>query len=435
MYHSVIGKRLVECVNRRDGTAYTVREFFDTVYVPLFFGSARMLQNVNNSPFDQAITKSKKSFSQDLVKECLEKVHSKVQEKVPDASFFLGGPSAGDTGLTSGQVTAIQIPVSAQDIYASWIGEALGLTLSGAWTLMIDADDVLLTLYDGWAEYRKVLDQTPNLKPLQINTWNGQWLVGQLSDDSWGSAWQPALDKDNAALVTQKWVQIIFALSHHYKGEQMHSLTAYVYSLGVSTPNKTIGFVRLNIVEAEYLVNLYQRIFTVPKGMEEADFKRLYDTAEGFEVACGHTEVGLRALRPRDIFRGEKGVPTPPKSTDAEKRLAFDTYQTWIIAMLNNKDLMPLAGELAKALNTFQMQDIRMKNVKSQMVEELLGKKNRREFIGELAKLLDEDGSNCELFERVVNDLMSLSSENVPLFLTLLRFQYAVAKTKKETTP
>lgn len=432
MYHSVIGKRLVDSINRRDGTAYTVREFFDTVYVPLFFGKAPMLQYVNNSPFDQALGKQKKLLTDELIKSCLGELHGKAKNSEPDGSFFLGGPSAKKEDGTSGQVTAMRVPVLEEDIYASWIGAALGLTVQGGMILLIDADDVLLATYDGWREYRTQLEQTPTLKPLQINTWNGQWVVGKFLDSSWGSAWQPALDKDNAALTTQRWVQLIFALSHHYRGTELRRLTAYVYSLGQS--NTTLGFVRLDIAEAEYLVSLYQRLFTVPEGMEAADFERLYDTAESFRFACGRTEIGLRALRPQDIFRGEKGIPTIPKSTEVEKRVAFDTYQTWIVAMLNNKDLMPLAGELAKALNTFQMQDTRMRNVKSQMVQELLDKKNRRDFIGELTKLLEEDGSNCELFERVVNDLMSLSSDNVPLFLILLRFQFAVAKTKSKGT-
>lgn len=428
MYHSVIGKRLVECVNRRDGTAYSVRDFFDNVYVPLFFGSARMLQNVNNSPFDQAITKQKKPFTPQLQAECLKQVHGKVQGQTPDASFFLGGPASGSIETTSGQVTSMRVPVFEEDVYASWIGAALGLTVQGGMILLIDAEDVLLTTYDGWSKYREFLEQTPTLKPLQVNAWNGQWVGGQFSDNSWGQAWQPVLDRDDAALTTQKWVQLIFALSHHYRESSPRRLMAYVYSLGQS--NTTLGFIRLNIAEVEKLFDLYQRLFTVPAGMYAADFERLYDTAESFRSVCGSTEIGLRALKPQDVFKAEKGVPTAPKPTEAEKRIAFDTYQTWIIAMLNNKDLMPLAGELAQALNGFRQQDTRMKSVNAQQVEELLGKKNRRDFIEELAGLLENDSSNCELYERVVNDLMSLSPDNVPLFLTLLRFQYAAAKTK-----
>ena len=425
MYHSVIGKRLVESLNRRDSTNYTVREFFDIVYVPLFFGSPKMLQYVNNSPFDQAISKQKKPFTIKLQEECLKQVHSKVQDQAPDASFFLGGPASGSMETTSGQVTSMRVPISAEDIYASWIGAALGLTVQGGMILLIDAEDVLLATYDGWSKYREFLEQTPTLKPLQVNAWNGQWVASQMQQ---AYDFYPTLDKDHAALETQKWVRLMFSLSYHYRDRPINCLLAYVYSLGQS--NTTLGFVQINLSEVNRLVQTYQQLFTVPKGMEHADFARLYETAESFRFACGRTEIGLRALKPLDVFKGEKGIPTSPKATDTEKQIAFDIYQTWIIAMLNNKEMMPLAGELATALNGFRQQDTRLKNVKAQMIEELLGKKNRRDFIDEIAKLLEEDSSNCEIFERVVSELMSLSPDNVPLFLTLLRFQYAVAKAK-----
>jgi len=425
MYHSVIGRRLVGCVNRRDGTAFTVREFFDKVYVPLFFGSARMLQYVNNSPFAQTFTAQKKKFTTELMEECLRKVHSKVQEQEPDASFFLGGPATGNTESTSGQVTSMSVPVSNEDVYASWIGAALGITVGGGETILIDADDVLMTAYDGWAEYRRFLDQTPTMEPFKINAWNGQWVTNRLSGNPF---FDLKSNKDGTAPEPEGWAQLVFALSHHYSTMPNRRVLAYVYKFGKI--NETLGFVQMNLPEVKRLVQLYQQIFTVPQGMQPKDFENLYTTAEAFRFACGRTEIGLRALKPQDVFKAERGVPTSPKGTDAEKQIAFDTYQTWIIAMLNNKELMPLAGELASALNSFRQQDTRMKSVNAQQVEELLGKKNRRDFIDELAKLLEKDSSNCELYERVVYELMSLSPDNVPLFLTLLRFQYAAAKAK-----
>lgn len=433
MYHSVIGKRLVECVNRRDGTAYSVREFFDTVYVPLFFGSARMLQNVNNSPFDQAITKQKKPFTSQLMDDCLAQIHGKVHGQEPDASFFLGGPAAGREGVTSGQLTSFIIPTPEEDIYASWIGEALGLTIQGGMTLLIDAEDVLVATYDGWAEYRKYLEQTPTLKSLQINAWNGQWVTSRMRG---AHDFYPNLDKDYAALETQRWAQLLFALSYHYREGSTRRFLAYAYSLGVSTANTTLGFVQLNLPEIKRLVQLYRQLFTVPEGMQPKDFENLYTTAEAFRFACGRTEIGLSALRPQDVFKAEKGVPTSPKATDAEKQIAFDTYQTWIIAMLNNEELLKRAEEMAVILYQFQQQDKRLKTVNDQMVEQLLGKRNWKDFVEELTEVLNKDGSNHELFERVVNDLAPLPSDKVPLFLTLLRFKYAIAKAKsKGTTP
>ena len=428
MYHAVIGKRLVECINRRDGKTYTMRSFFDDEYVPLFFGSDRMLQNVNNSPFDQAITKQKKPFTQQLKEDCLKQVHAKVQSQVPDASFFLGGPASGSTETTSGQVTSMRVPVSEEDVYASWIGAALGLTVQGGMILLIDAEDVLLATYDGWAEYRKYLDQTPKLKPLQINAWNGQWIAGKFSDDLWGGAWRPNLDKDNAALVTQKWVQLLFSLSYHYRESLTRRLTAYVYSLGQS--NTTLGFVQLNITEVEQLVDLYRRLFEVPNGMQHSNFVNLYETAESFRFACTRTEIGLRALKPKDVFNAEKGIPKAPINSDTEKRTAFDTYQTWIIAMLNNEEFIKRAEELAFALNQYGQQGTRLKTDNGRMVEELLNKKNKLGFIDELTKLVEKDSSHSELFDRVTNDLMLLSADKVPLFLTLLRLKYAIAKAK-----
>lgn len=427
MYHSVIGKRLVECVNRRDGTNYTVREFFDEVYIPCFFGSARLLQNVNNSPFDQAITKQKKPFSIDLMNACLDQVHRKVQEVKPDASFFLGGPAAGNLETTSGQVTSLPISIPAEDVYASWIGAALGLTVQGGMVLLINAEAVLLTTYDGWTEYRRLLEQTPKIKPLQVNTWNGQWVAHGMGKDAM-LRFQPSADKDGGALVTQSWVQLLFALSYHYREGPTTLLSAYVYSLGQS--NTTTGFVQLNLPNVRRLSDLYQNLFTVPAGMLPGSFEALYETEQGFRAACERTEIGLRALKPKDIFKAQADVPKLPGTTDPAKQLAFDTYQTWIIAMLNNKELLERANQLAGALDDFRKREERGKTTHKQMVEELLGKKNRREFIGQLAVLLEKDSTACDVFERTVEDLLSLSPDNVPLFLTLLRFKYAAVLAK-----
>jgi len=422
MYHSVIGKRLVECVNRRDGTAHTVRGFFDSVYIPMFFGSARMLQNVNNSPFDQAITKQKKPFTSQLQADCLNQVHSKVQGQAPDASFFLGGPASGSTETTSGQVTSMRVPVSEEDIYASWIGAALGLTVQGGMILLIDAEDVLLATYDGWSKYREFLKQTPTLKPLQVNAWNGQWVAAQMQE---AQDFYPTLDKDQAALETQKWVRLLFAFSYHYRGGPVRRLLAYVYSLGQS--NTTLGFVQLNLSEIRRPAEIYKKLFTVPPGMPAGSdpFVALYETAESFRFACTRTEIGLRALKPKDVFNAEKAIPKAPKNSEAEKRIAFDTYRTWIIAMLKNEELMKRAEELVVALKHFEQQGSRLKTGNRNMVNDLLTKKNKRDFIESLTTILQEDASNRELFHRAVNDLLSLSADNVPLFLTLLRFQYA----------
>jgi len=429
MYHSVIGKRLVACVNRRDGTGYTVRQFFDEVYIPLFFGRPRLLQNINNSPFDQAITKQKKPHTTELIQECLQIVHGKVRDLEPDASFFLGGPASGNVETTSGQVTSMRLPVSSDDVYASWLGAALGLTVQGGLTLLIDSDDVLLTTYDGWPMYRQYLDQVPKLKPLQVNAWNGQW-VAHATGRNPGAMFDPIRKEDDSALEMQGWVQLLFALSYHFRDSSVRQLLTYVYSLGKS--NTTVGFVRLNLPEVRRPVDLYQQLFTVPEGMAHARFEALYNTEKSFYAACQQTEIGLRAIKPRDIFGAEKGIPKTLTGDDAERALAFHTYEVWIIAMLNNKELSDHTEALAAALNEFVRRSERGTMGRTNMVKGLLEKRNRREFIEGLAELLSEDSSMCDVFESAVSDLLSLSTDSVTLYLTLLRFKYAAVQARRK---
>jgi hypothetical protein len=427
MYHAVIGRRLVSCVNQRSGTNFTVRDFFDQVFMPLFFGSPRLMLHIGNSPFDQALSKQKREFTPALYDECLAKIHSKVATQEPDASFFLGGPAAGSTESTSGQVTSLALPLTEEDVYASWLGAALGVMVQGGITLLLASDDALLTLYEGWSEYRRFLEQTPKIKPLQINTWNGQWLTHHFGRDA-DLVFTPTPTKDGGALETVGWVQLLFALSHRARGQPVQQILAYVYSLGQI--NTTIGFVRLHLSEVRRPVDLYRQLFTVPPGMPAASFERLYETANSFRRACEQTEIGLRAIKPKDTFKAEEGIPKPPKTHEGEKQLAFDTFQTWIIAMLNNKDFLTRAEELAAAFYAFAQSGARGTRVNSQLIENVLETQSRRLFIERLTELVKQDSANCSLYNQTVEELLTLSPENVTLFLTLLRFKYATVAAK-----
>ncbi len=428
MYLSVIGKRLVSCVNQRDGTHYDIREFFDEIFTPLFFGSQRFLLFVNNSPFDQAVGKQKKSMTPELLKACTNEIHRKVADLTPDASFFLGGAASGSLETTSGQVTNLKLPIYEEEILASWIGAACGVMVQGGITLAIDNQDVLLVIFEGWRTYRKYIDQTPSMKPLKVNAWNGQWLTHKMSENS-EYTFIPTPTSSGEALETQGWVQLLFSLSYFHRDKPLQQIIAYVYSLGQS--NSTFGFIRLNLSEVRRPVDLYSQLFTVPEGMPPKKFETLYDTELTFRRACETTEIGLKSIKPKDTYKGQYGIPKAPNATDVEKRLVFDTYQTWIIAMLNNKDFLQRAEELASAFLQFSSRGNRGKTVNNQVIEEALKSRYRREFIDNLTSIVEQDKEHCELYKQIVKELLNLSQENVTLFLTLLRFQYAAAASVK----
>jgi hypothetical protein len=297
----------------------------------------------------------------------------------------------------------------------------------------MDADEVLLTLLEGWERYRRLVDQTPSLKGLQVQTWNGQWLT-QRFDSRWNPATAPtwATDKDGGALTTQPWAKLLFALCNRYQTAPERTIIAHIFALGQT--NRTIGFVRLNLPQARHLSDLYDQLFTVPDGMPAKAFEDLYQTDFGFKKACQFAEIGVRALQPKDMRDYLAGKKSPHFTDKPESHLLFQIQQTWITAMLNNKELIHRAEEIADALIVASKQD-RGKVTNLRQVEEALKANTRREFIAKLTEIMASDGSNASLFNQAVEEIAVMPTDNVPLFLTLVRFKFAYLQRKPNLTP
>ena len=431
MYTAYIGKRLIEAINKTSPKIYTPRSFFDEIYYPLFFANPKFFFDSNVAPPGQALRNQKRvPLTPAVIDEQRIKIHNKIANGDVGMDIYLGGPSSDRMATTSGQITAIHREIPAEDVYASWIGTGLGALVEGGLSLLIDDDEALLTLYEGWTKYREYLDKTETLKPHQINTWNGQWLAHR-----WGRSYQPevnhtwSMDKEKTALTTQTWVHLLFALSHNYRKTPDKMLTAYIYSFGQT--NRTLGFVRLNLPEVFNLADLYNELFPSPDGMRVSLFEDLYKTEFGFKRACQAVTVGKRALQPKDMREFIEGKKTPAYTEgDAAKTLYFQTQETWIIAMLNNKELITKAEALAEAMRE-AAQDSRGKMVNTRRTEEVLSSKSRREFIEGLTTVIQSgDGTNNELFNEAVEEVINMPTENVPLFLTLVRFKYAYLNRK-----
>jgi hypothetical protein len=417
MYHALVGKRFVEAFNRTRGTKHSSKSFFDEVFFPLFFCGDKYLLYVNNSPTTQGATKNLPT------QELLGKIHEKVDQGNRDASMFIGAAASDPTQTTSGQVTGIAFDISGEEVYASWIGFGLGVTIEGGLSMLFDSDEVNLAIFDGWTRYRKYLDETPELKGNQINTWNGQWLTFRF-----GKSWHPDyLYKpvtDGKQLITQSWTALLFSLAGQFP---LNSFGVYVYAFGQM--NRTVGFIRLELPKVKSLSDIYYTNFQTPAGLSPTSFEDLYETERSFVAACQQTFIGIKALKPKDIFRVERGELPKLAGTDPHKTLSADTYKTWIIAMLNNKDLLQRAQELAEVLHAFVTAEGRGKTIHTGLVEERLLKASRRQaVIDALTAILEKDGTQADLFRKTVADLLVMPTENVPLFLSLVRFEYAAIK-------
>jgi hypothetical protein len=222
---------------------------------------------------------------------------------------------------------------------------------------------------------------------------------------------------------------VIFALAGLEVAPQQ---TAYVYAFGQT--NTTLGFVQLELPEARRLTQFYERLFgRRPEFVNREKFIQMYEPAYGFQGACEKGSIGLRALEPRQlrdfmpVRRSKNLLPQPPSGKNQhEQEVTFAIYQTWIIAMLNNEDLLAFADEMAGALHAYATSDSRGKMTSLRTVEGVLESTHRRAFIDGLTDILKKDSTHAETFDRLVTEVVKMPSNDFPLLLTLIRFKYAL---------
>ena len=433
MYTSYIGQKFLAIYNRRTGSTYSAADFFDRVMFPLFFADARHLMHVSNSPFFQ--TPPEKELKQSALSKSAYQ-YQKLQQKISlvaeaatesaDASIYVGFAANGPDQTTAGQVSSLQWKITSDELYASWIGNALAARVEGSQCLLIDSEPVLWHLYEGWQIYRSFMKPVKTMEGRQIETWNGYWLAkGEISKP-------PDPPQKGGKLDTYPWVNVIAKLLHWHAGEV---LPAYIFSLGQT--NTTYGFINIHLPQIKRLNEARHAVKkTLIAAADDNDtfFWEHYEPEFSLREVCQLGEVGLRGLRPKDYGRmmeqGFSGIKINDKN-----RHTFSNIQTWIIAMLTNKsDLQKLAAELANELVAAESSGSgkdRGKTSDSAETKALFEAKGLMYFITALTDFLEKRSTASNVCRSVVDQSIRIPGEQFPLFKALLRFEYVFLKSNK----
>jgi hypothetical protein len=439
MYTSYIGKKFLKLYNEREGKNLSAEEFFEKEFFPLFFNNDRHLLHVGNSPFfqkpkDEDVKQyGNKSLAQ------YNNLKNAMETDVPNMSIFVGSAAKGLEGTTSGQVSINPI-IDKNEMYSSWMGEALGIGVSGGLVMLIDEPEILWILFTGWKYYRAYLAQTPNVKDKQIETWNGQWLWRFVQS---GFDENHPLDnftiettevQGNIAIPTQEWIKIIFALAKKFPNK---IITAYSYNL--SQTNTTLGFINLYLPEVRKLYELRDKvIIDESKTILSEEEINTFSTFYTFKNACKFGTIGLKAIEPaklREYMPKGSVIYAQGKDykfSDEQSYINYKLFKIWIIAMLNKTELLNLASDIAKALLEFEKMEERGKKVYATLSQEVRDAKNLQLFVGKLTEVLERTPENAEVFKKVVKEGLQMSSDNYPLFITLIRFEYTYLKSKDQ---
>lgn len=438
MYTSYIGKKFLKVYNEREDKNLTAEEFFNEIFFPLFFQDDSHLMHVGNSPFFQ------KPKNEDVVqyggkaKAQLNNLKTAILADTPNMSIYVGSAAKDIQGTTSGQITSIAVEVDVEEMYASWIGEALAIGVSGGYIMLIAEEEIFWILYKGWTIYRRYLNQTPNIKDKQIETWNGNWLyhcsgnsIEQRTSPE-GLAIEHSEVQGKTAISTQAWAKIVFALSKFFPKKL---ITAYSYNL--SQTNTTLGFINILLPSIRKMYELRDAIFINESetALSDREIETL-STFYNFKSACQFGSIGLRSLEPSKLReympRGSilYAQGKDFKFTDEESFHNYQLYKIWIIAMLNKTELLKLASDIGSSLIALEGKDERGKKVYSTLSQEIRDSKNIRAFIENLSKVLEQTPENADVFKNVVEETLKMPSDNFPLFITLIRFEYNYQKAK-----
>ena len=423
-----IGKIFLEAYNKKHGTNYDAKSFFVDVYHPLFFDSNKYLQWVTNSPFVQMKKGQKvETLTSDERKEKLQEFIAKVDEsKSPDSSIAPGFPASEEKefATTSGQVSNLDLSVSKDDYYLSWIGSSLGIGLQGGLSILFSNPEILLDVFEGWKLYRKALDETDKLAGNKVNTWNGQWLAHRYDKGNY-YAEQPMAGfnpfetskEGMMSIATQTWTKLLIGITRQFSFPKM---MGYVYRFDKT--NTTLGFIPFNLEHIRRPIELYQRLFGEDEGRKAEE---LWGTEKGLRACCQKGAIGIEAMQPKGLkqyMTADKGVKLP--KYDEKQIISFHTYQIWLLAMLNNQEMWDKSLEFAKALKSYAESGKKGRTTNSRQIDEVLGATNKRSFMEALSNIAS-DIAGIESIQDIAMTVNSMPTDNVPYFLTLVRFHAA----------
>jgi hypothetical protein len=428
MITATVGRLFLDAYNEINGTSYDPRGFFTEKFYPLFFNHQKYMMTAGNAPLENPkiswgdMLIGKKDWeSSEKRKDRYEKTISKIDSGEADASIARGFPTLDDTATTSGQVTDMSMPLSSSESYLSWIGDALGVGVKGGFTILFFDKNLLLDIYKGWHYYREALDNTRMLKGNQINTWNGQWLKHYEDPDfnsgsplSGFSPYETNNGIINISLLS--WTQILISILRKY--QEIQSMT-YIYNIGQT--NTTVGFIPFDISGIRRPVKIYEKLFGA-NNVRSAE--PLWGTGIAFIRACQKGVIGIEAMKPKGIEEYIRKGIVPKAANSEEQKISYNVYLTWLLAMLNNDGLWEKSQKMAELLISASTDNSKKISTKSSnLVGDALKAVNKKQFIDAVTAIIPAV-DNVDALVDIVKEINDMPSDNVPYFLTLVRFQY-----------
>ncbi len=450
MYTSYIGKKFLKLYNEREGTSYMAEDFFNYIVHPLFFNDDKHFINVANSSFFQSVSHKQKDSGKSIHEIKLERFHKNVKEDGASLTTLVGYAAQGITAGTSGQLTTMRTNIETEEMYASWVGIGLSVSMGGGYSIIIDDSEILLGIFNGWEIYRKFLVQTPNLKGNQIDVWNSYWLCHVLSPrfdirnpldgfelpqpvpckaDKWRKMGLIEFESIN-------WLKIVFSMAKKYP-IKVFTINAFKFA----DTNQTLGFINLYLPEIRRFYEIRDAIFIskTESVLSDEEIENL-SPYFFFKEACKLGSLGLKSIEPKKL---REFIPVGTYQyaqgkdymfSDEESIKNYQLFKIWIIAMLNKTELLNMASGIATVLTKIEKDSKEAKRGKTtsdQETKRIFEIKSIKAFVDELISVMEKSPEDSLLIRETVEEVIKMPYDLFPLFITLIKFEYNFKLTNK----
>lgn len=429
MYTSYIGKKFLKYYNEEYNKNYTAEEFFDELMLPLFFNDTRHLMHVGNSPFFQTPSKKEIEKCGSKFQLQLSNFKEKIESDNIDGGIYVGYGSGNIAATTSGQMSDLNTITTKEELYLSWIGQGFSIGVKGGTCILIDNKSILLDIYSGWNIYSKFIEQTPDLKDKQIETWNGNYislLISGTNKTINTSDIDTAVTMGKLAIQTIEWTKLLFLFSKRIGTE---SVIVYCYSL--SQTNQTFGFLNIYLDKFGELYELRDKYFIDGNKSVLSD-KQIEELIPfyNFSNACKLGAIGLKSLEPRGLRKylpKSSYIYSQGKEINKDKEENYYLYKLWILAMLNKKELLELSRSLADVLVKIQNESDgsdRATTKKKNILDGIFEARSIKEFVSKITEINTLAPKAGVVLREVVENVVEMPKDNFPLFITLIKFEY-----------
>lgn len=416
-----IGKILLKEFNKRNKKKYSAEEFFLKEFWPLFYDNEKYLQSITNSKFFQI--GSNKNPKKEKRKEMLKNLQNDLNKQIFHMGTAPGFMASDSTQATFSQLTSLKFPIFQEDVYLAWIGNGCGIGIAGGLTIYFQIPDLLYSLYLGWKEYRKLLNNNKALRPNQIDGWNSIWIHSLIFKRRINLNDKLYFDVDPKTKILGieriKWLLILWAINKQY--HNLKTINGYVFNF--SQQNTTIGFINFNLYEIKYPMKLYQKLFGKNEYLKDEDkILNLFGTAHGFKTFCKMGVIGITALEPKGL--AEFYSENYKQSKKIENGFQPNTFKTYILAMINNTELNKKTEELIQIFKDYEATETKGKVGKSKLIEEILTSSSLPTLLNNFAEFANKYDKGNKILQAIKLDILDLNKEKFKMFMSLLRINY-----------